>query len=75
MDIREKTAAGGAVSLVSAVLMGILFLAETNSYIQGTTNNYNDTQTDRLTLSTCNLRRTRNICRQHLNTNKVKKWQ
>mmetsp|Transcript_8953 Transcript_8953/g.16450 ORF Transcript_8953/g.16450 Transcript_8953/m.16450 type:complete len:477 (+) Transcript_8953:279-1709(+) len=36
VDIREKTAAGGAVSLVSAVLMGILFLAETNSYIQGT---------------------------------------
>lgn len=35
-DIREKTNAGGAISLVAAGLMAVLFLAETSSYIQGT---------------------------------------
>mmetsp|Transcript_33180 Transcript_33180/g.53885 ORF Transcript_33180/g.53885 Transcript_33180/m.53885 type:complete len:476 (+) Transcript_33180:120-1547(+) len=35
-DIRDKTVAGGAVSLLAAVIMGMLFLCETYSYVQGT---------------------------------------
>ncbi|GAB5371732.1 hypothetical protein AAMO2058_001605200 [Amorphochlora amoebiformis] len=34
-DIREKTPVGGAVSITAAVLMSMLFLCETYSYIQG----------------------------------------
>uniref|UniRef100_A0A7S3Z2G6 Thioredoxin domain-containing protein n=1 Tax=Lotharella globosa TaxID=91324 RepID=A0A7S3Z2G6_9EUKA len=36
VDIRQKTAAGGAVSIVAAILMAMLFMCETASYIQGT---------------------------------------
>uniref|UniRef100_A0A7S2VUP4 Thioredoxin domain-containing protein n=1 Tax=Norrisiella sphaerica TaxID=552664 RepID=A0A7S2VUP4_9EUKA len=34
-DIREKTSAGGAVSIAAAVIMSMLFLCETYSYVQG----------------------------------------
>mmetsp|Transcript_7643 Transcript_7643/g.11573 ORF Transcript_7643/g.11573 Transcript_7643/m.11573 type:complete len:474 (-) Transcript_7643:185-1606(-) len=35
LDIREKTATGGAVSITAAVLMSMLFIVETYSYVQG----------------------------------------
>mmetsp|Transcript_2679 Transcript_2679/g.6169 ORF Transcript_2679/g.6169 Transcript_2679/m.6169 type:complete len:478 (+) Transcript_2679:169-1602(+) len=35
MDIREKTEVGGAVSMGAAVMMAMLFICETYSYIQG----------------------------------------